>query len=120
MIHKLILGAKGVSRGMGTKCISRKPVILSTLISSPAFKRPMQQLPICAQTQLVHQELERRHVLPQTHLVDAGYVDAGALVESRELYGVELVGPVSRNNQWQAKAGKGYDQSGFALDFEAH
>lgn len=26
--------------------------------------------------------------------------------------------PVSRNNQWQAKAGKGYDQSGFALDFE--
>jgi len=70
------------------------------------------------QTQLVHEELERRHLLPQTHLVDAGYVDAGAIVESRELYGVELLGPVSRNNQWQAKAGKGYDQSGFALDFE--
>ena len=39
-------------------------------------------------------------------------------MESRELYGIELVGPGSRNNQWQAKAGKGYDQSGFALDFE--
>ena len=70
------------------------------------------------QTQLVHEELDRRHLLPQTHLVDAGYVDAGAIVESREVYGVELLGPVSRNNQWQAKAGKGYDQSGFALDFE--
>jgi transposase len=33
----------------------------------------------------------------QTPLVDAGYVDAGLLVESRESYGVELVGPVSRN-----------------------
>jgi transposase len=31
---------------------------------------------------------------------------------------LSLVGPVSRNTQWQAKAGKGYDQSGCALDFE--
>jgi len=50
--------------------------------------------------------------------VDAGYVDAGLLVESRESYGVELLGPVSRNNQWQAKAGKGYDLSGFEVDKE--
>ncbi len=71
------------------------------------------------QTQLVHEELARRHLLPQTHLVDAGYVDAGLLVESREQYGVELLGPVSRNNQWQAKAGKGYDLSGFEVDFAA-
>ena len=58
-------------------------------------------------------------MLPQTHVVDAGYVDAGLIVESRERYGVELLGPVSRNNQWQAKAGKGYDLSGFAIDFAA-
>src|SRR5215467_12673157 len=56
------------------------------------------------QTQLVHEELERRHVLPRTHVVDAGYVDAGAIVESREVSGVALVGPVSKNHQWQAKA----------------
>ena len=71
------------------------------------------------QTQLVHEELARRHLLPQTHLVDAGYVDAGLIVESHEHYGVELLGPVSRNNQWQAKAGKGYDLSGFEVDFAA-
>jgi transposase len=56
------------------------------------------------QTQLVHEELAHRNLLPQTHLVDAGYVDAGLLVESRERYGVELLGPVSRNNQWQARS----------------
>lgn len=71
------------------------------------------------QTQPVHEELARCHLLPQTHLVDAGYVDAGLLVESHERYGVELLGPVSRNNQWQAKAGKGYDLSGFEVDFAA-
>src|SRR6266496_3814808 len=36
------------------------------------------------QTQQVHEELAQRHLLPQTHLVDAGYVDAGSIVESRE------------------------------------
>ena len=56
------------------------------------------------QTQVVHEEVAHRHLLPQTHLVDAGYVDAGLLVESRERYGVELLGPVSRNNQWQARS----------------
>jgi transposase len=58
-------------------------------------------------------------VLPQTHVVDAGYVDAGWMAQSRECYGVELLGPVSRNNQWQAKAAKGYDLSGCALDVAA-
>jgi transposase len=71
------------------------------------------------QTPLVHEELARRNVLPQRHVVDAGYVDAGLMVQSREGYGVELLGPVSRNNQWQAKAGKGYDLSGFEVDFAA-
>jgi hypothetical protein len=50
---------------------------------------------------------------------DAGYVDAGWIAESRECSGVELLGPVSTNNHWQAKAAKGYDLSGFALDFAA-
>ncbi len=83
------------------------------------FKRLTPQQAICAQTPLVHEELAQRHLLPQTHLVDAGYVDAGLLVESRESYGVDLLGPVSRNNQGQAKAGKGYDLSGFEVDFVA-
>ena len=51
--------------------------------------------------------------------MDAGSVDAGLLGESRESSEVELLGPVSRNNQWQAKAGRGSDLSGFAVDFAA-
>ena len=43
------------------------------------------------QTQQVHEELADRHLLPQMHLVDAGYVDAGSIVESREQYQVESI-----------------------------
>jgi transposase len=49
------------------------------------------------QTPQIHEELAHRNVLPQTHLVDAGYVDAGAIVESRELYGVESISTGEQN-----------------------
>lgn len=112
------IGRKGAFSWYGYKvhlsetCDPEYPHLITCVQTTDATATDMKQ------TQLVHEELKRRQLLPQTHLVDAGYVDAGAIVESRELYGVELLGPVSRNNQWQAKAGKGYDQSGFALDFE--
>jgi transposase len=93
-------------------CDPGLPHLITCVQTTDASETDMQQ------TQIVHEELARRDLLPQTHIVDAGYVDAGAIVESREQYGIELVGPVSKNNQWQAKAGKGYDQSGFSVDFE--
>ncbi|HEX6479308.1 MAG TPA: hypothetical protein VF043_10715 [Ktedonobacteraceae bacterium] len=76
---------------MGTKCIEVEtcdpeyPHLITCVQTTDATATDMKQ------TQLVHEELERRHLLPQTHLVDAGYVDAGAIVESRELYGVESI-----------------------------
>ncbi len=93
-------------------CDPGLPHLITCVQTTDASETDMQQ------TQIVHEELARRELLPQTHIVDAGYVDAGAIVESREQYGIELVGPVSKNNQWQAKAGKGYDQAGFSVDFE--
>jgi transposase len=44
-------------------------------------------------------------------------VDAGIVLQSRAL-GVEVIGPVSQNNQWQAKAGEGYDLASFSLDWQ--
>jgi transposase len=113
------IGRKGGFSWYGYKvhlsesCDSGYPHLITCVQTTDATASDMKQ------TQLVHEELARRNLLPQTHLVDAGYVDAGLLVESRECYGVELLGPVSRNNQWQAKAGKGYDLSGFEVDFAA-
>jgi transposase len=66
----------------------------------------------------VHQALARRDLLPDVHLVDAGYTDAEGLVSSRQEYGVTLLGPVAADPSWQAKAGEGFDKGSFLIDWE--
>src|SRR3954454_15244239 len=56
----------------------------------------------------IHQALKERDLLPAEHLVDAGYVDAARLTESKEQYEVRLVGPLPDDNSWQTQADKGY------------
>jgi transposase len=94
-------------------CDPGLPHLITCVQTTDATATDMQQ------TQHIHEELKRRDLLPHTHLMDEGYVDAGTLLESRERYDVVVLGPVSKNNQWQAKAGQGYDRSGFAIDWQA-
>ena len=67
-------------------------------------------------TALIHQSLKRNQRLPSRHFVDAGYVDAGLLVESSSLYAIELFGPTRLNPSWQSRSG-GYDQAQFQIDW---
>jgi len=53
----------------------------------------------------VHRTLEQKDLLPDEHLVDAGYVDAESLVSSKRGFGVTLCSPVRQKVSWQAKAG---------------
>ena len=39
-------------------------------------------------TPRIHQALERKDVLPATHIVDTGYLDAELLVTSQRDYGI--------------------------------
>ncbi len=68
-------------------------------------------------TPLIHQGLANKALLPSTHLVDAGYVDAEVLVTSCQQYGVDLLGPTRSNNHWQARAKTGYAAADFKLDW---
>ena len=65
----------------------------------------------------VHAGLAKKDLLPDQHLVDAGYVDTANLIESREGYGVDLVGPTLKNYWYQADTG--YDLTHFSIDWEA-
>jgi len=65
----------------------------------------------------VHATLAEKDLLPEQHLVDAGDVDATNLIESRESYGVDLVGPTLKNYWYQAETG--YDLTHFSIDWEA-
>jgi transposase len=69
-------------------------------------------------TDRIHQALEGKGLLPHTHIVDTGYVDATLLVASPRDYGVDLLGPTRADSHWQARAGSGFDASRFHLDWE--
>ncbi|HEX9134750.1 MAG TPA: IS1182 family transposase [Ktedonobacteraceae bacterium] len=65
----------------------------------------------------VHAGLAEKDCLPDQHLVDAGYVDATNLIESRAGYGVDLLGPTLKNYWYQAETG--YDLTHFSIDWQA-
>ena len=69
-------------------------------------------------TPRIHHALERKGVLPATHIVDTGYLDAELLVTSQRDYGVDLLGPTRANYHWQAQAAQGFDASSFAIDWD--
>ena len=66
----------------------------------------------------VHRSLEQKGLLPDEHLLDAGYVDAEALVSSKHDFGVTICGPVREKVSWQTKASEGFDLASFQIDWE--
>jgi transposase len=69
-------------------------------------------------TEVIHQALERKQLLPYEHLMDTGYVDGKHIVTSQNHYGIELLGPVVIPGNWQAKDGQGFDISQFVIDWD--
>jgi transposase len=64
----------------------------------------------------IHDGLAEKDLLPDQHLVDAGYVDAANLLDSQQ-YGVDLLGPVRHNYWWQADTD--FDVTHFSIDWQA-
>ncbi len=66
----------------------------------------------------VHAALKSKDLLPERHLVDAGYIDADQLVLSARDHGITLVGPPPADNQWQARTEGAFTLEQFSLDWE--
>lgn len=94
-------------------CDDDQPHIITHVETTPATQ-PDNQI-----TGKIHQALADKHLLPQEHLVDTGYVEAKWLVESQEKYHVELIGPAMPDVSWQAREGQGFDLSAFTIDWDA-
>lgn len=71
-----------------------------------------------AVTPQVHRALKGKRLLPRTHLVDTGFLDAALLASTRRDYKVELVGPTRPDYQWQKRAGAGFEAGRFRIDWE--
>lgn len=66
----------------------------------------------------VHADLEAKGLTPGEHYLDAGYVTSEVIARGAG-QGIDIVGPVSLDTSWQAKAGRGYDRAGFTVDWDA-
>ena len=60
-----------------------------------------------AVTPRIHEALAHTGLLPRTHFVDTGYLDAELLATSQREYGVDLLGPTRPDYKWQAQAAQG-------------
>ena len=94
-------------------CDEETPHLLIHVETTPATTQDMEM------TAEIHQALADKHLLPSVHVVDTGYVDGPHLVSSREEHRIELLGPVTIDPSWQAKAGQGFDAASFVIDWEA-
>lgn len=68
-------------------------------------------------TPLIHAALKQRDLLPSTHIVDTGFLDAELMVTSYEDYGIDLFGPPRHDRHWQAQENKGFAAHNFEIDW---
>jgi transposase len=66
----------------------------------------------------IQHQLAEKDLLPEQHLVDAGYMSAKRIIESRDTYQIDLVGPVHSDPSWQARDPDAYDASAFTIDWQ--
>lgn len=64
-------------------------------------------------------DLAAARLLPGSHLVGSGHLDADNLVRGQQDHGVDLVGPPPGDTHWQARTAGACDVGCFALDWEA-
>jgi transposase len=94
-------------------CDEELPHLLIHVETTPATTQDMEM------TGIIHQALATKQLLPAEHAMDTGYVDGDHIVTSQSTYGVELLGPVTSSPSWQARAGQGFDHTGFTIDWQA-
>lgn len=112
-------GAKRGQRWVGYKvhltetCDDDQPHLVTQVTTTLAPEADVSQLAP------IQEDLARKGVSPSQQLVDAGYVRGANLVSSRQQHGIDLLGPMADDPQWQAKAGTGFDLSHFPIDWAA-
>ncbi len=113
------LGSKRLERWTGYKvhvtesCDEDRVHLLTHIETSEPNRHDNQFVPT------IHQALQNKRLLPELHLVDAGYMDSELLVDSRTNYGVALHGPVQVNRRWQANTPDAYQINDFTIDWDA-
>jgi transposase len=94
-------------------CDDAQPRLITHVLTTPAT------IPDCRTGPTIQHELAQRDLLPRTHLLDGGYVDAELLVTAHTLHQIDVIGPSFGSYSRQRRAGHGYDLSAFGIDWDA-
>jgi transposase len=94
-------------------CDADHPDLITQVITTPATTQDSVMGPA------IHQDLADRDLLPGTHLLDSGYVDADLLVTARTPHQIDVIGPPFGSYSRQWREGQGYDLQAFVIDWEA-
>jgi transposase len=94
-------------------CDDGQPHLITQVLTTPATT------PDCVMGPTIHQDLAQRDLLPSTHLLDGGDVDAELLVTAQTEHQIDVVGPTFGSYSRQRLEGPGYDLSAFGVDWEA-
>jgi transposase len=92
-------------------CDDDAPHLITNVETTPATTGDVEM------TQMIHQALAQKNLLPEEHIVDTGYVDAQHLLTSQTELGIDIVGRVPPDSSWQAQAGLGFDATCFTVDW---
>jgi transposase len=102
---------KGYGLHVTETCDTDQPHVITDVLVVPAAA---EDTPVLAGIQ---DRLAQRHLAPTQHLVDTGYTAGHTLTRSRERYGVDLVGPVAKESNWQAQDPQGVTTECFHIDW---
>jgi transposase len=95
-------------------CEDDLPHLITQVETTPATQQDHHTL------KAIQAELADKQLLPQQHLVDAGYISAKRILESRDRHAIDLIGPVHVDPSWQARTLGAFDVSQFHIDWEHH
>jgi transposase len=65
-----------------------------------------------------HADLAKAGLLPDQHLVDAGYTSVDHVLAARADHDIQLVGPLPPDSGWQARDEDGFDLTRFHIDWD--
>jgi transposase len=94
-------------------CDAGQPDLITQVLTTPATTQDSVMGPT------IHRALAQRELLPHTHLLDSGYVDADLLVTAQTQHQIDVIGPPFGSYSRQQREGVGYDLQAFSLDWEA-
>jgi transposase len=94
-------------------CDDGRPDLITQVITTPATT------PDWVMGPTIQQDLATCNLLPGTHLLDSGYVDAELLVTAQTQHQIDVVGLAFGSYSRQRLVGQGYDSAAFGLDWEA-